>query len=81
APARPATPAGGAAGPVAALGTTLCLLGVLGLSMTGLGGLLDGHSATLIAVPVTAPAAIAMALGGAWLVERSATARRVRLRG
>ncbi|MFE2126042.1 acyltransferase family protein [Streptomyces amritsarensis] len=81
APARPATPAGGAAGPVAALGTTLCLLGVLGLSMTGLGGLLDGHSATLIAVPVTAPAAIAMALGGAWLVERSAPARRVRLRG
>ncbi|MFE7186875.1 acyltransferase family protein [Streptomyces erythrochromogenes] len=89
APARPADPAGTAAGtaagpaagPVAALGITLCLLGVLGLSMTGLGGLLDGHSATLVAVPLTAPAAIAMALGGAWLVERSAPARRVRLRG
>ncbi|KOU22888.1 acyltransferase family protein [Streptomyces sp. WM6368] len=68
-------------GPLAALGITLCLLGVLGLSMTGLGGLLDGHSATLIALPVTAPAAIAMALGGWYLVERSAPARRVRLRG
>ncbi|MEU9145876.1 acyltransferase [Streptomyces sp. NPDC048349] len=68
-------------GPRAALGTTLCLLGILGLSMTGLGGLLEGHSATLIALPVTAPAAIGMALGGWLLVERSAPARRVRLRG
>ncbi|MFE2171122.1 acyltransferase [Streptomyces sp. NPDC059447] len=74
-------PAGPGSGPRAAAGITLCLLGVLGLSMTGLGGLLDGHSATLIAVPVTAPAAIAMALGGWLLVERSGTARRVRLRG
>ncbi|MEU6309830.1 acyltransferase [Streptomyces sp. NPDC047014] len=72
---------GGGAGGRAALGITLCLLGVLGLSMTGLGGLLDGHSATLIAFPVTAPAAIGMAVAGAWLVERSAPARRVRLRG
>lgn len=74
------TPAPGS-GPRAALGITLCLLGVLGLSMTGLGGLLDGHSATLIALPVTAPAAIGMALGGWLLVERSAPVRRVRLRG
>ncbi|MFD9727107.1 acyltransferase family protein [Streptomyces sp. NPDC059072] len=73
--------AGPGSGPRAAAGITLCLLGILGLSMTGLGGLLDGHSATLIAVPVTAPAAIAMALGGWLLVERSGTARRVRLRG
>ncbi len=76
----PAAPAGGG-GPVAALGITLCLLGVLGLSMTGLGGLLDGHSATLIAFPVTAPAAIGMALGGWLLVERSGAPRSVRLRG
>ncbi|MFD3543111.1 acyltransferase family protein [Streptomyces sp. NPDC058662] len=83
APARPGPAAvpRRAAGPLAALGTVLCLLGVLGLSTTGLGGLLDGHSATLVAVPVTAPAAIAMALGGWLLVERSAPARRVRLRG
>lgn len=72
---------GPASGPRAALGITLCLLGILGLSTTGLGGLLDGHSATLIALPVTAPAAIGMALGGWLLVERSGPARRVRLRG
>ncbi|MCX4778881.1 acyltransferase family protein [Streptomyces sp. NBC_01264] len=73
--------AGPGSGPRAALGTALCLLGVLGLSTTGLGGLLEGHSATLIALPVTAPAAIGMALGGWLLVERSGTSRRVRLRG
>ncbi|UQX01505.1 acyltransferase [Streptomyces sp. RerS4] len=58
-------------GPVAAVGVTLCLLGVLGLSMTGLGGLLEGHSATLVAFPITAPVALVMALGGRHLVERS----------
>ncbi|MCX4692874.1 acyltransferase family protein [Streptomyces sp. NBC_01408] len=86
APARPApaaepAPARRGSGARAALGITLCLLGVLGLSMTGLGGLLEGHSATLIALPVTAPAAIGMAVGGWLLVERSAPSRRVRLRG
>ncbi|MER7758603.1 acyltransferase family protein [Streptomyces sp. NPDC097619] len=65
----------------AALGTVLCLLGVLGLSVTGLGGLLEGHSAVLVAVPVTAPAAIALVLGGWALVERSGSARKVRVRG
>lgn len=79
-------PAAGAAGvpgsgPGAALGVTCCLLGILGLSMTGLGGLLEGHSATLVALPLTAPAAIGMALGGWLLVERSGPVRRVRLRG
>ncbi|MFD4136607.1 acyltransferase [Streptomyces goshikiensis] len=78
-------PAGAAAapgsGPGAALGVTCCLLGILGLSMTGLGGLLEGHSATLVALPLTAPAAIGMALGGWLLVERSGSVRRVRLRG
>lgn len=73
--------AGPRSGPRAALGTALCLLGILGLSTTGLGGLLEGHSATLIALPVTAPVAIGMALGGWLLVERSGTSRRVRLRG
>ncbi|KJY46511.1 acyltransferase [Streptomyces sp. NRRL S-444] len=79
APVRGAAEPG--SGPLAALGITLCLLGILGLSSTGLGGLLEGHSATLIALPVTAPAAIAMALGGWLLVERSGAARRVRLGG
>jgi hypothetical protein len=56
---------------LAALGVTLALLGVLGLSMTGFGGLLQGHTATLIAVRVTAPVAVAMALAGWFLVERT----------
>ncbi|WP_128977217.1 acyltransferase family protein [Streptomyces roseicoloratus] len=67
-PPGPATAAGG---PLAALGITLALLGVLGLSMTGLGGLLEGHTAALIAVRVTAPAAVAMALAGWFLVEHA----------
>ncbi|MFF8291071.1 acyltransferase [Streptomyces sp. NPDC016309] len=66
---RPAGAAGSS--PVAALGITLCLFGVLGLSMVGFGGLLDGRSAVLVAVPVTAPAAIGAALVGWLLVERA----------
>ncbi|MEU0374955.1 acyltransferase [Streptomyces sp. NPDC006283] len=70
-------PAGAAAapvpgtGPIATAGITLCLFGVLGLSMVGFGGLLEGRTATLIAVQVSAPAAVAMALGGWLLVERA----------
>ncbi|MFJ8298987.1 acyltransferase [Streptomyces sp. NPDC094447] len=67
----PAAPSTGRGGPVAAVGITLALLGVLGLSLTGFAGLLDGHSATLIAVPVTAPAAVGLALAGWLLVERA----------
>ncbi|WP_447039254.1 acyltransferase family protein [Streptomyces sp. DSM 118878] len=66
-----ARPAAGASGPAAALGVTLCLFGVLGLSMVGFGGLLEGRTALLIAVDVTAPAAVAMALAGWLLVERA----------
>ncbi|MFI9212674.1 acyltransferase [Streptomyces sp. NPDC053253] len=72
-PAAPATDAGG---PLAALGIALALLGVLGLSMTGFAGLLSGHSATLIAVPVTAPAAVGLALAGWLLVERAGRGRK-----
>ncbi|MFJ9811524.1 acyltransferase [Streptomyces sp. NPDC101158] len=67
----PAAPASDTGGPLAALGITLALLGVLGLSMTGFGSLLEGHTATLIAVRVTAPAAVATALAGWFLVERA----------
>lgn len=56
-------------GPAAALGVTLCLFGVLGLSMVGFGGLFEGRSALLIAVQVTAPVAVAMTLAGWALVE------------
>ncbi|MGP3922347.1 acyltransferase family protein [Streptomyces sp. 8N616] len=58
-----------ASGPAAAVGVTLCLFGVLGLSMVGFGGLLEGRTALLIAVDVTAPAAVAMAVLGWLLVE------------
>ncbi|NED03480.1 acyltransferase [Streptomyces sp. SID6648] len=71
APTAPGTPGASGAGPLAALGATLCLLGVLGLSMVGFGGLLDGRTALLIAIPVSAPAAVAMTLGGWLLVERA----------
>ncbi|WP_328838731.1 acyltransferase [Streptomyces europaeiscabiei] len=60
---------GACSGPAAALGATLCLFGVLGLSMVGFGGLFEGRSALLIAVQVTAPAAVAMTLAGWGLVE------------
>ncbi|MFE6851446.1 acyltransferase, partial [Streptomyces sp. NPDC057674] len=63
--------------PLAALGVALALLGVLGLSMTGFAGLLTGHSALLIAVPVTAPGAVALILTG-WLLVDRPTARRSR---
>ncbi|MDG9687016.1 acyltransferase [Streptomyces sp. DH18] len=66
------------AGPLAALGATLCLLGVLGLSMVGFGGLLDGRTVLLIAIPVSAPAAVAMTLGGWLLVERAGRGTGVR---
>ncbi|MFD6274293.1 acyltransferase [Streptomyces sp. NPDC060209] len=59
------------AGAVSAVGVTLALLGVLGLSTVGYAGLLEGHTALLIAVHVSAPAAVAMALGGWLLVERA----------
>ncbi|MFJ1956433.1 acyltransferase [Streptomyces microflavus] len=81
-PAAPATPPATATGtgsaPLAALGATLCLLGVLGLSMVGFAGLLEGRTALLIAVPVSAPAAVAMTLCGWLLVERAGRARGAR---
>ncbi|MEU9468182.1 acyltransferase [Streptomyces avermitilis] len=66
------------AGLAAALGVTLCLFGVLGLSMVGFGGLLEGRSAVLVAVRVTAPAAVLMTLAGWLLVERPPGRRRPR---
>ncbi|MER5801425.1 acyltransferase family protein [Streptomyces mirabilis] len=69
------SPAG--ARPAAALGVTLCLFGVLGLSMVGFGGLLEGRTAVLVAVRVTAPVAVAMTLAGWLLVERAGRGRSV----
>ncbi|XCM31755.1 acyltransferase [Streptomyces parvus] len=78
APATPGTPGTSGTGPLAALGATLCLFGVLGLSMVGFNGLLDGRTALLIAIPVSAPAAVAMTLGGWLLVERAGRGAGVR---
>ncbi|MFD8209184.1 acyltransferase [Streptomyces sp. NPDC059695] len=72
----PAGPARDGGDGLAALGIVLALFGVLGLSLTGFAGLLDGHAATLIAVPVTAPAAVGLALAGWLLVERAGRVRR-----
>jgi hypothetical protein len=60
---RPVTTAGSRrrAG-LAALGIALCALGVLGFSAVGFGGLLAGHTATLVVLPVT-PLASAVILG------------------
>ncbi|UUU33321.1 acyltransferase [Streptomyces sp. CA-210063] len=67
---------GAYSGPAAALGVTLCLFGVLGLSMVGFGGLFEGRSALLIAVQVTAPMAVAMTVAGWSLVELIGRAKR-----
>ncbi|MGW5737560.1 MULTISPECIES: acyltransferase family protein [Streptomyces] len=66
---------GPVSGPAAALGVGLCLFGVLGLSMVGFGGLLEGRTATVVAVRMTAPVAVGMALAGWLLVERAGRRR------
>ncbi|MEV5378147.1 acyltransferase family protein [Streptomyces nondiastaticus] len=87
APAPAGSPAGAPAGsaaarrgsaPAAALGVTLALFGVLGLSIVGFAGLLEGHSAVLVAVRVTAPVTVLMCAAGWLLVETAGrTARPV----
>lgn len=56
-------PAGGASW-VAALGVAATALGTLALSATGLSGLLTGHTATLVVLPVTASAALYVMAAG-----------------
>ncbi|MDX6314833.1 MAG: hypothetical protein QOF44_4297, partial [Streptomyces sp.] len=68
---RPAAAGSRWGGPTAAGGVALALFGILGLSIVGFGGMLDGHTAVLIAVRISAPAAVAMALAGWALVERA----------
>jgi hypothetical protein len=79
--ARPPAPPARWSGPAAALGVALALFGVLGLSIVGFGGLLDGHTAVLIAVRITAPTAVAMALAGWALVEAAGGTVRIRRTG
>ncbi|WP_393081994.1 acyltransferase family protein [Streptomyces sp. LN704] len=58
----------------AAVGVALCLFGVLGLSLVGFGELLEGRTAVLVAVRVSAPVAVAMTVVGWLLVERTGRA-------
>jgi hypothetical protein len=74
-PPQTFTPPGRHATALSATGVGLALLGVLGLSMTGFDGLLDGHTARLIVLPVTAPAAIALIVLG-WLLVARVLSRR-----
>jgi hypothetical protein len=69
-PAAPAEPGAGRTA-VAGAGVALCALGILGLSGVGFGGLLEGRTATLIVLPVTAPAAVAAVVLGAVLLRRN----------
>jgi hypothetical protein len=63
---------------VAAVGATLCTLGVMGISAVGFGGLLEGHTAMLLVVPVTAPVSLALvALGGGLLRAAAAVVAKV----
>jgi hypothetical protein len=74
--ARPARPAGPpAVTAVAACGAALCAVGILGVSAVGFGGLVDGRTANLIVVPITAPGAIVVVAAGALLLRRRANAR------
>ncbi|MEU4216839.1 acyltransferase [Actinoplanes sp. NPDC026623] len=66
--ARPAVIAPGPSGPAAA-GSALCTLGVLAISTVGFGGLLEGRTAQLLTVPVTAPVAVALVALGAGLLR------------
>jgi hypothetical protein len=53
---------------VAAVGAALCVLGVLGLSAVGFGGVLAGRTATLVVLPVTPlVSAVLLAAGSALL--------------
>lgn len=59
-------------------GITLCLLGVLGFSTVGFGGILAGRTATLVAIPVTPMRCLLMAAAGAallglWTRDEAAT--------
>jgi hypothetical protein len=63
---------------MAGAGAGLCTVGVLGLSAVGFAGLLEGRTATLVVVPVTAPASIGLAVMGAALLGLASRPRAAR---
>ncbi|OJF12029.1 acyltransferase family protein [Couchioplanes caeruleus] len=66
---RAATVRPGASRAAAAAGAVLCTVGVLGVSAVGFGGLLEGRTADVAGVPMTAPAALALVALGAVLLR------------
>jgi hypothetical protein len=69
---RPTRPASRRHTTVAAFGIALCALGILGFSAVGFGGLLAGHTATLVVLPMTPLAATAILGSGAALLALAA---------
>jgi hypothetical protein len=65
---RPTAIAPGSAARAAA-GAAMCTLGVLGISSVGFGGLIEGRTAMLLVVPVSAPLALALLVLGAGLLR------------
>ena len=61
---RPTVVVAGASVGRAVAGAVGCTLGVLGVSAVGYGGLLTGKTAMLLVVPVTAPVALGLVVGG-----------------
>ncbi len=51
---------------VAAAGAAACCLGILGLSATGFGRILAGHSVTMVVLPMSVPVAVLLVFAG-WL--------------
>lgn len=78
-PASPAAPAPARWRTAAAgCGAASCVLGVLGISTVGFGGLLEGRTATLIVVPLNAAASVALVVAGAGLLALTRPRRLVR---
>ncbi len=59
----------------AAVGVTLCAIGMLAVSAAGFGGILSGHAARLLGIPVSAPLALAILALGVVLVTVRVPAR------
>ncbi|MEV8503391.1 acyltransferase [Actinoplanes sp. NPDC051475] len=67
---RPASVVPGARTAPAVAGTVACTIGVLGVSAVGFGGLIEGRTALMGGVPVTAPVALGLMVLGAALLLR-----------
>lgn len=71
---------GGGAVVTAVAGAAAACVGILGTAMTGLDGLLDGRTTTLVFVPMTAAAGLVLVAGGWALLALTGRLRRPDLR-